>query len=213
LDVGPWTTPSPSRRFAVWLHEFDWLHDLLAGNSEAHFAKARYYVDGWIDTYGKGNEFVSDPARLSQRVFNWLALWSPALLTSGPVDKDLDLNGRDHLLDRRRASVLRQLTLLRGSIKAVPPGLPRLTAGCALAMGGARTAEGRSQFLERGLDILDAELPKQILPDGGHISRSPESCVIALRQLLTLDSLLADRGLVFPPRRRRACTVPWRRRN
>ncbi len=195
LDVGPWTTAAPSRRFAGWLHEFDWLHDLLAVDSEEHHAKARAYIDGWIETYGKGNEFVSEPSRLSRRLFNWLALWSPALSASGLEDSDMDLGGSNRVLDRRRASVLRQLTVLRGSLKALPPGLPRITAGCALALGGARMTDSKSQFLERGLDLLDAELPVQILPDGGHISRSPETSAEALRQLLTLDTLLADRGL------------------
>lgn len=195
LDVGPWTTAAPSRRFAGWLHEFDWLQDLLAVNSEEHYAKACAYVDGWIATYGKGNEFVSEPARLSRRLYNWLALWSPALSASGLDNSDMDIGGSDRALDRRRVSVLRQLTLLRGSLKALPPGLPRLTAGCALALGGARMTDGKNQFLERGLDLLDVELPLQILPDGGHVSRSPESCADALRQLLTLDTLLADRGL------------------
>jgi len=198
LDVDPWITATPSRRFAVWLHEFDWLHDLLAllaGKSDAHSDMARNYVDGWIDTYGKGNEFVSDPERLARRLFNWLALWSPALSISGTNETDISLSGSSRRLDRRRSSVLRQLTLLRGSIKSIPHGVSRLTAGCALALGGARLTEGRSQFLERGLDLLDAELPIQILPDGGHISRSPETCVTALRHLLTLDSILADRGL------------------
>lgn len=195
LDVGPWTTAAPSRRFAGWLHEFDWLHDLLAVNSEEHHAKARAYIDGWIETYGRGNEFVSEPERLSSRLFNWLALWSPALSASGLEDSDMNMGGTSRVLDRRRASVLRQLTRLKGSLKALPPGLPRLTAGCALALGGARLTDGKSQFLERGLDFLDAELSLQILPDGGHVSRSPETCAIALRQLLTLDTLLADRGL------------------
>ena len=195
LDVGPWTTASPSRNFAAWLHEFDWLQDLLAVDNEAHHAKARALVDGWIDTYGKGNEFVSEPARLARRLFNWLALWSPALSASGLEDSDMDVGGSHRVLERRRASVLRQLTLLRGSLKSLPPGLPRLTAGCALAMGGARMADGKNQFLERGLDFLDDELLLQILPDGGHITRSPETTATALRQLLTLDTLLADRGL------------------
>ncbi len=195
LDVGPWTTASPSRRFAGWLHEFDWLHDLLAVDSDAQQAKARAYVDGWIDTYGRGNEFVSDPARLARRLFNWLALWSPALSASGSEDSDMDVGGGSRVLERRRDSVLRQLTILRGSLKSLPPGLPRITAGCALALGGARLSDGKTQFLERGLDFLDDELLLQILPDGGHISRSPETTAVALRQLLTLDTLLADRGL------------------
>jgi uncharacterized heparinase superfamily protein len=195
LDVGPWTTAAPSRHFADWLHRFAWLHDLLAVDSEAHHAKARTLIDTWIETYGRGNDFVFDADRLSDRLFNWLALWSPALSVSGLEDSDMARGGSGPVLERRRASVLRQLTALRGSLKSLPPGLPRITAGCALAMGGARMTDGKSQFLERGLDLLDDELLLQILPDGGHISRSPEVSAIALRQLLTLDTLLAERGL------------------
>jgi len=62
-------------------------------------------------------------------------------------------------------------------------------------MGGARLTEGHTAFLERGLDFLDTEIALQILPDGGHVSRSPAQTVQALRYLLTLDTLLADRGL------------------
>ena len=193
LDVGPWTAAAPSRRFAEWLHEFDWLQDLLAEESEAHRIKARAYVDGWIETYGKGNEFVLDPARLSRRLYNWLTLWDPALSSAGA--SDTDAGAGDRRLDRRRASVLRQLNSLQGSMKSIPSGLPRITAGCALTLGGARVAEGKKQFLERGLDFLSEELLLQILPDGGHISRSPEACVNVLSQLVTLDSLLDARGL------------------
>jgi len=195
LDVDPWTSIAPSRRFAGWLHEFDWMHDLLAGGNEAHHAKARVYVDGWIQTYGRGNDFVSDPVRLSRRLFNWLALWSPTLSAPGYEDADIGLAGKARVLEHRRSNIYRQLIVLRGSLKSLPSGLPRLTAGCALALGGARIGDGNAQFLERGLDLLDAELPIQILPDGGHVSRSPEACVIALRELLTLDKILEERGL------------------
>ncbi len=195
LDVGPWTTASPSRGFANWLHRFDWLHDLLAVDSEAHHAKARTLVDEWIDTYSRGNDFIFEPDRLAHRLFNWLALWSPALSATGLKDQDMGRGDSSGALDRRRTSVLSQLNALRGSLKTLPVGLPRLTAGCALAMGGARLAEGKNTFLERGLALLDLELPLQILPDGGHISRSPEVTAIALRQLLILDTLLAERGL------------------
>lgn len=185
LDVGPWTEIAPSRRFADWLHGFDWLGDLLAVDSESHHVQARRYVDGWIETYGKGNDFAWEGERLARRLFNWLALWSPAL----------SIAEAEPTLERRRAAVLRQLTALRGSLKTLPAGLPRLMAGCALSMGGARLTDGRSQFLERGLDYLNEELATQILPDGGHISRSPSQTAEALRLLLTLDTLLADRGV------------------
>ena len=195
LDVGPWTSPAPSRRFSGWLHEFGWMQDLVAGGTEAHHAKARIFVDDWIEVFGRGNVFAFEPARMSQRLFNWLSLWSPALSAPGMEGLDLGLAAKAQVLERRRTSIMRQLTALRASIKMLPPGLPRLTAGCALALGGARISDGKSQFLERGLDLLDAELPLQILPDGGHISRSPEATAKALGELLTLDTILAARGL------------------
>ncbi len=195
LDVGPWTSPAPSRRFSGWLHEFGWMQDLVAGGTEAHHAKARIFVDDWIEVFGRGNAFAFEPARLSHRLFNWLSLWSPTLSTPGMEGLDLSLAAKAQVLERRRANIMRQLTALRGSIKAVPPGLPRLTAGCALALGGARISDRKSQFLERGLDLLDVELPLQILPDGGHISRSPEATAKTLGELLTLDTILDARGL------------------
>jgi len=42
---------------------------------------------------------------------------------------------------------------------------------------------------------LDDEIENQILSDGGHISRSPEITFQCLEILLTLDTLLADRGV------------------
>jgi uncharacterized heparinase superfamily protein len=195
LDVGPWTAPAPSRRFAGWLQEFDWMQDLVAGGQAAHHARARLYVDSWIETYGKGNDFVHEPARLARRLFNWLSLWSPTLSAPGMEESELGLGAKARVLEQRRVSILRQLTILRASLKSIPPGLTRLTAGCALALGGARMTEGKAQLLERGLDLLDRELPLQILPDGGHISRSPEMTALALGQLLTLDLILAARGV------------------
>ena len=111
LDVGPWTTAAPSRRFAGWLHEFDWLHDLVAGGGEAHLAKARVYVDAWLDTYGCGNEFVFEPARLARRLFNWLALWSPTLSAPGLEDSATGLGDKVRVLERRRTNIVRQLSI------------------------------------------------------------------------------------------------------
>lgn len=186
----PWTTPAPSRRFADWLHGFDWLEDLLSVPGEAAQLCAQALVDGWIETYGRGNDFAWVPERIARRLMNWLALWSPALTQDGT---QVEPNRGS---DIRRASAVAQLSALRQSLKSVPPGLDRLRAGCALVMGGARVTDaGRSPFLDRGLELLDSEIAIQILPDGGHISRSPEAAAQALALLLSLDTLLDDRGL------------------
>ena len=189
LDVGlqgdPWTVAVPSIEFAQWLHGFDWLQDLLSPKKNAPTARAVSYVDSWILTYGKWNDFSWQPDILGQRLFNWLTLWSPTFETS-----DDDIVGR-----RRRAVIYRQLKALKVNYKYTQAGLNRLRAAAALAMGGAKLADKADGFLARGLDLIDREIELQILPDGGHISRSPAQTLEALKILLALDTLLQTRGV------------------
>ena len=50
--------------------------------------------------------------------------------------------------------------------------------------------------LEAGLARLEEEIERQILPDGGHVSRSPEALLYAYRHLImVMDALIgAGRG-------------------
>ena len=189
LDVGlqgdPWTVAVPSIDFAHWLHGFDWLQDLLSSKKLTGQSRAVNYVDGWIMNYGKWNDFSWHSDILSKRLFNWLTLWTPTLEQS-----DESVIGR-----RRRASVYRQLKTLKSNYKQTQPGMNRLRAAAALAMGGAKLPRRADGFLARGLDLLDTEIELQILPDGGHISRNPKQTAEALKILLALDSLLQDRGV------------------
>ena len=112
-----------------------------------------------------------------KRVFNLLTVWSP-LLDGDSLSKKAQI---------RRISVVRQLKRLRTVYKQTSPGLHRLKAAAALAIGGAKIKEKTDAFLGRGLDWLDDEVNNQILPDGGHISRSPEQALQALEILLIVD--------------------------
>ena len=189
LDVGaqgdPWTVAVPSIRFASWLHGFHWLNDLAVSKDKKAAIRARTLIDKWIAVYGKWNPFSWEPDILADRLYHWLALWSPLLTGDNLSDDAQD----------RRNSVMRQLKRLRKTYKQTSPGLVRLKAAAALAMGGARLKEKSDGFLGRGLDWLDDEIDAQILPDGGHVSRAPGQAVEALKILLTLDSLLQARGV------------------
>lgn len=189
LDVGgqgdPWTVAVPSTRFATWLHGFSWLNHFAVSKDKNAAIRARSLIDKWISVYGKWNHFAWSPDILADRLFHWLAVWSPLL--SG--------DSLSEAAQSRRSSVLRQLKRLRKVYRRTSPGLPRLKAAAVLAMGGARLKDKSDGFLGRGLDWLDDEIELQILPDGGHISRSPAQAIEALEILLTLDSLLESRGV------------------
>ena len=189
VDVGangdPWSIALPSEDFAIWLHGFSWLEDLNVLDSTTAAVRARFLVDRWIAIYGKWNPYSWQPDILSSRLYNTMAHWSPMMtldkLTEGA--------------QARRVNVMRQLKRLRRIYKRTTPGLSRFQAAAALAIGGARMTERSDGFLDRGLDWMDDEIEAQILPDGGHISRSPEQALRALEILLTLDQILSRRGV------------------
>ncbi len=189
LNVGlqgdPWTIAVPSTRFASWLHGFSWLEDLVGSKGQAGHVRARGLVDSWIMTYGQWNDFAWSPDILSERLFYWLAYWAPSL----------SVDNASPLSDKRRSAVLRQLKALRKLYGRVSHGIPKLRAAAAYALAGARLPDGGQVYLARGLDWLDDEIEAQILPDGGHISRSPGQTAEALKILLMLDQILSQRGV------------------
>jgi uncharacterized heparinase superfamily protein len=71
-----------------------------------------------------------------------------------------------------------------------PDGLPRLEAAVALALSGL-CLHDNSRRLGAGLARLDVEIARQILPDGGYISRSPEDLLHAYRYLVMAKDALA----------------------
>ena len=63
--------------------------------------------------------------------------------------------------------------------REAPDGLPRLEAAAALALSGV-CLDDSPKRLEAGLERLEEEIARQILPDGGHVSRSPEDAAQCL---------------------------------
>src|SRR5690606_33023019 len=75
-----------------------------------------------------------------------------------------------------------------------PDGVPRLTAVIALCHGGL-CMSGRQRLIRKSARWLDEELVRQVLPDGGHLSRNPEAVVLLLLDLLPLRQTFAARDL------------------
>ncbi len=189
----PWTVIVPSTRYASWLHSFVWINDLLAVGPRAQnkvaekaaSVRLRSLIDNWITHYGQWNAFNWDPEILVPRLWYWLVHWAPTLSADKAGSKAAT----------RRNCAMRQLKYLKRRYKSLPSSTLKLQAAAVLALGGARLTEKSEGYLNRGLDWLDDEIEAQILPDGGHISRNPEATLDCLDILLTLDTLLADRGV------------------
>ncbi|MEP6342419.1 MAG: heparinase II/III family protein [Maricaulaceae bacterium] len=189
LDVGvqgdPWSIAAPSERFAEWLHGFHWMADLLSSRDKAAMVRARYLVDRWSELFGHWNAYAWNPDILTHRLYNWLALWAPALSVDSLSD----------LADTRRRVTVRQLKRLKRTFTRLPDGPIRLKAAATLAIGGLRLSGRDDPFYQKGLDLLDDEITRQILPDGGVVTRCPADIMELLSVLMTLDDLIQSRGV------------------
>ncbi len=183
-DGDPFDIASPSRRFAVSLHRFDWLPDLVAAGSDGA-RRALRLLDDWRRVFGKWNGFSWSPECLERRVFN-LSCAAKALAAEGSDAEIADLT-----LDIARQG--RHLVELKTSPeRALERAVAATIAGCVLA------GKPGEKLIDKGLKAFARHIDVMVLADGGHATRSPEAGVELLFDLLTLDDALGQRGRPSP---------------
>ncbi len=169
------------------LASFDWLRHLRAADTALARANARVLVDDFLTLAGKPRAVPAwEAGVVARRLLSWLSQ-SPIIL-----------EGADRAFYRRfmRGLARAQITL-EGEIAGGLTGESRLLVAVALAALGL-SAQGADALQRRSTKLLGEELKAQILPDGGHISRNPQSLIAALLDLLPLRQAYAARGLAPP---------------
>ena len=182
----PFEITPPSDQWAVGLLGFGWLRHLRAADSGITRANARALVDEWIVLQGSWHATAWRPDILSRRILSWLCQ-SPLLLNDADV----------RFYRRFMRSLGRQVRTLRRDVRRGRDGAPKLQALLALTYASLCMA-GQSRNLRKSVHRLAAELERQILPDGGHISRNPDALIELLLDLLPLRQAFSSRN-VPPP--------------
>ena len=181
------TVDPPNEEWARELHGFGWLRHLRASELTASRSSAHALVQEWIQLGARHHPIARQPEVVARRVLSWLS------------QSPLVLEDCDHAFYRKFIrSLTAQIRTLRRIAPDGPPGLPRLTMMIALAAAAVALPE-QDRFLRQVGRWLDAELKLQILPDGGHVSRSPAAMLEVLADLLPLRQAYAARGLPPPP--------------
>jgi uncharacterized heparinase superfamily protein len=171
-----WAMLAPSRTFATRLHGFGWLRHVIAAEQHDGAAEARRLVDAWTAQFGSWNSFAWSHGVLSSRVLNWLRCGEALFGDTGEPDK----------VRRARLRALhRQVRYLKRAISLANDGPVRLRCAVALSLSGLCLPR-QSGLYKTGLIALAREVERQILPDGGHVTRSPRATMEALIDLVTL---------------------------
>ena len=187
----PFRTAVEAPAWLAQLHGFGWLRHLRAAGTPAAQSGARALVADWI---------ALQKTRAPGAAAN---AWRPDVAASRVIalinNAGFLLDGADQAFYR---SFLRNLGVQVHNLDVLQrtalPGVARLQCRIALVMAELAIA-GHDRHLPRAERLLLAEIDRQILPDGGHVSRNPDVVVDLLLDLLPLRQCYPARRREAPP--------------
>ena len=175
----PFTAALNEPSYARDLFDFAWLAHVDSARTIDAERLMRALLVEWSDHPARRSDIAAEPAVMARRAMALLAHADGCLSGATPDEFDsiVDLMGEE-------------FTALAREVKRMPLTLARLKARIALAAFdlAAGHAEDACKANERSLAI---ELQRQILPDGGHMSRNPHAVLDAALDLVALRRLHA----------------------
>ncbi|MDE0780027.1 MAG: heparinase II/III family protein [Alphaproteobacteria bacterium] len=173
-----WHPVGMSEAWLAELHGFDWLRDLRAVGGDAARRKARHLVGDWIERQSSWQEIAWRPDVLATRLHAWLG------------QHDFFCASADGPYRRRYlATIARQSKHLARVLPAGVEGANLIRAAKGLIAAGVALPDNQGAT-RQGLKILERAVERQIRPDGGHISRNPQTQEAVLRDLVDVRSAL-----------------------
>ncbi|WP_306120320.1 MULTISPECIES: heparinase II/III family protein [unclassified Roseitalea] len=189
----PFAVEPPSHDWMAELHSFRWLRHLSEAGSDLSAAQARALIDDWVGLHGKRlREPPYEVGVVASRLTAWLQ------------HAGFFLQNSEHGFYRRFMGMLaRQVRYLNATLRGHPESVEHLQATAALALASLAlpTPEGRQQ---RAASQLEAQLKRQILADGAHVSRNPAHLPELLVDLMPLAQCYVAASRPVPPELMRA---------
>ncbi len=185
LHDANWMPDDVSDKWMTHIHGFDWIRDLRALGGDAGRRSSRLMIEDWMRSYNAWHEFAWRPDVAGRRLGNWLAGYD-----------FFGESASDEFQEAFLDITVRQARHLSRALPGLLSGLPLLYAVRGLAYCGL-TLEGREDYVEQALQILDVQMDKQILSDGGHITRNPQELMETIRILIDIRSAIRQAG--YPP--------------
>ncbi len=166
------------------LQSFRWLNHLTAAQTSFARDTARAYVHDWITRTAKIESVAWRADILARRVIAWVS-HAPLILDGAEPAS----------FDRITESLHRQLVRLGRACSTAGPG--RLEGLIALVLADLAIKDQEAHLVRAERELM-SELERNILDDGGHISRNPERTLELLLDLLPLRQTYLGRGLELP---------------
>lgn len=178
VGAPPWGLADASPAWTAEINSFNWLRDFRAQGGETARRAARELLRAWLAHYSGWDAVAWRPDVLGRRLAAWLC-------HAGFLLEDAEEDFRSAFLDHSA----RQARHLHRAARLGPDGAGRVAAAAGLSLAGAAFS-GASGWRERGLEYLGAETERQILRDGGHVSRDPSALLQVFGDLVRVRAAL-----------------------
>ncbi|MBE9556856.1 MAG: heparinase II/III family protein [Proteobacteria bacterium] len=172
-----WNPPEAPSEWLVAMHGFVWLRDLTMLGGDESRQQARRLTADWIGR----NDRWSLPAWRSDvtaaRIVSWLSHYDTFFAS-----------GEDRFRQAVLGSIAVQLRHLDRAWRLETAGADRIAALKGLIYGSL--CLGSRAKTEQRLAMLEHELERQVLADGGHAERNPGKLLNVLQDLLEIRAAL-----------------------
>lgn len=187
-DVSPFDLIPPSEGWARALHGFAWLRHLDAVDRPEAREMAQLLAAEWAMRHrGGGSGLAWEPHVTGRRLISWISHSSLLL-------EEADAETYEIITE----SLGLQLVRLAANWRTSPSGYPRLLSLLSLLLAQLCISGHEAQVSETE-KLFVQELERQILPDGGHVSRNPGILVELILDLLPLGQCFVARSRRTPP--------------
>lgn len=169
------------------MHGFRWLRHMRQAGTELAAANARALVADWINSHGRHIDGIAwQPDVTARRIIAWLQHSTTVL------------QGAEYPFYRAfLRSLAVQIRYLRSMAPDMRDGEERVRAAIALVLAALSLPSSPSAIRVASRTLAD-ELDRQILPDGGHVSRNPQAVLELLADLLPLRQTYANQAETPP---------------
>ena len=184
----PWQPVDASRDWQEAMHSFTWLEDVRAVGTELARTTAAQLIADWLEHHDQWHHVTWAPDVLGARLAAWIAaaeFFLPALPETVTAQMLVSIT-------RQMRHVLR---LLPGHLS----GIGAVTTYKGVIYAALNLPEEGPKALGLALTLLTRKMQEEILPDGGHMARSPETQLHYLRHLLDVRDALAVAQVPAPP--------------
>jgi uncharacterized heparinase superfamily protein len=184
----PFAAPAQaSGDFLAEFHGFTWLADLATLGSADTREIGRSAIAAWIAGNATWDPLSWRSDVLAERLIAWITQFESFFVGGG----------EDRLRDALLASIARQARHLARVAAWEMAGAARLHALKGLVLAGIALGQGERR-VARAIADLAHELPLQVLPDGGHVERSPAVQLAVLRDIVDIRTALRTAHIVVP---------------